>query len=42
LNQANVIDDNDVYDYTQANANLFGGEAGIHFHPHPRLVAYFK
>jgi iron complex outermembrane receptor protein len=31
----NVIDDNDVYDYTQANANLFGGEAGIHFHPHP-------
>jgi iron complex outermembrane receptor protein len=31
----NVIDNNDVYDYTQANANLFGGEAGIHFHPHP-------
>jgi iron complex outermembrane receptor protein len=31
----NVIEDNDVYDYTQANANLFGGEAGIHFHPHP-------
>ena len=25
----------DTYDYTQANANLFGGEAGIHFHPHP-------
>ena len=31
----NIIDDNNVYDYTQANANLFGGEAGIHFHPHP-------
>jgi len=25
----------DTYDYTQANANLYGGEAGIHFHPHP-------
>jgi iron complex outermembrane receptor protein len=25
----------DTYYYTQANANLFGGEAGIHFHPHP-------
>ncbi|MCL9809491.1 TonB-dependent receptor [Flavobacterium luminosum] len=30
-----VIDDNDVYDYVQANANLYGGEAGVHFHPHP-------
>ncbi|GAA4057220.1 TonB-dependent receptor [Flavobacterium chungnamense] len=30
-----LIDGNDVYDYVQANANLFGGEAGIHFHPHP-------
>ncbi len=25
----------DAYDYAQANANLYGGEAGIHFHPHP-------
>ncbi len=25
----------DVYDYLQNNANLYGGEAGIHFHPHP-------
>lgn len=25
----------DTYNYTQANANLFGGETGIHFHPHP-------
>ena len=30
-----TIDDFDVYDYTQANANLYGGEAGVHFHPHP-------
>ena len=29
------IDDNDVYNYVQNNAYLFGGEAGIHFHPHP-------
>lgn len=31
----NVIDGNDVYDYVQANAELYGGEAGIHLHPHP-------
>jgi iron complex outermembrane receptor protein len=31
----NQINGNDVYDYLQANANLYGGEAGIHFHPHP-------
>lgn len=31
----NQIDGFDVYDYLQNNANLFGGEAGIHFHPHP-------
>lgn len=30
-----VIDDNDVYKYVQNNANLYGGEAGVHFHPHP-------
>lgn len=30
-----VIDDFNVYDYLQSDANLFGGEAGIHFHPHP-------
>lgn len=30
-----IIDNNNVFIYTQANANLFGGEAGIHFHPHP-------
>lgn len=31
----NTIDGNDVYNYVQNNAYLFGGEAGIHFHPHP-------
>jgi len=30
-----IIDNADVYNYTQNNASLFGGEAGIHFHPHP-------
>lgn len=29
------IDNNDVYNYVQDNAALFGGELGIHFHPHP-------
>jgi iron complex outermembrane receptor protein len=29
------IDGNDVYDYVQSNAKLYGGETGIHFHPHP-------
>jgi iron complex outermembrane receptor protein len=31
----NQIAGNDVYYYLQENATLFGGEAGIHFHPHP-------
>jgi iron complex outermembrane receptor protein len=31
----NIIDDNPVYDYLQADANLYGGELGLHFHPHP-------
>ncbi|WP_293891408.1 TonB-dependent receptor [Flavobacterium sp.] len=30
-----VINGNNVYDYVQANAKLYGGETGIHFHPHP-------
>lgn len=30
-----VIDDLPVYYYQQSNAGLFGGEASIHFHPHP-------
>jgi iron complex outermembrane receptor protein len=30
-----ITNEFDTYDYTQANANLYGGEAGIHFHSHP-------
>ncbi len=26
---------NIIYNYTQNNARLYGGEAGVHFHPHP-------
>ncbi len=29
------VDDNPVYNYIQQNANLYGGEIGFHFHPHP-------
>jgi len=31
----NIIDDNNVYEYVQDNAALYGGEIGIHLHPHP-------
>ncbi len=30
-----VIEDNLVFDYIQNDAKLFGGEIGLHFHPHP-------
>ena len=30
-----LIDDNVVFDYIQNDAKLFGGEIGLHFHPHP-------
>ena len=30
-----VIDSNAVFEYVQDNANLYGGEIGLHFHPHP-------
>ena len=30
----NLIGTAPVYEYTQKNANLYGGEMGIHFHPH--------
>lgn len=30
-----LLADNAVYNYTQANAQLYGGEVGVHFHPHP-------
>ncbi len=30
-----TIDGNDVFEYIQNNAKLYGGEIGLHFHPHP-------
>ncbi|NND16497.1 MAG: TonB-dependent receptor, partial [Eudoraea sp.] len=30
-----IIDENDVFLYQQQDATLYGGEFGIHFHPHP-------
>ncbi len=38
----NQIDSKDVYDYIQNNANLFGGEIGLHFHPHPLDWLHFE
>ncbi len=30
-----MIEDFQVFEYVQSDANLYGGEFGIHFHPHP-------
>lgn len=30
-----VLDNNEVFNYIQDNAKLYGGEIGLHFHPHP-------
>ncbi|MFK7060143.1 TonB-dependent receptor [Flavobacterium oreochromis] len=30
-----TVEDKDVYTYEQANAKLYGGEMGVHLHPHP-------
>ncbi|MCK0124145.1 TonB-dependent receptor [Gelidibacter sp. F2691] len=30
-----LIQNTPVYDYLQADAKLYGGEIGLHFHPHP-------
>ncbi len=38
-NQQNGFDE---YVYNQQNAKLFGGEAGIHFHPHPLDWLHFE
>jgi iron complex outermembrane receptor protein len=37
-----TIDDNAVFKYVQNDATLFGGEAGIHFHPHPLDWLHFE
>ncbi len=38
----NVIASNDVFDYIQNNAQLYGGEIGLHFHPHPLDWLHFE
>ena len=38
----NVIDGNNVFDYIQNNAQLYGGEVGLHFHPHPLDWLHFE
>lgn len=37
-----TIDGFTVYNYTQNNAKLYGGEAGIHIHPHPYDWFHFE
>tara|TARA_R110001583_G_scaffold93777_1_gene236993 strand:+ start:14335 stop:16545 length:2211 start_codon:yes stop_codon:yes gene_type:complete len=37
-----TLEDNDVYDYVQNNAKLYGGEIGVHFHPHPLDWLHFE
>jgi iron complex outermembrane receptor protein len=32
----------DVFDYIQNNAKLYGGEIGLHFHPHPLDWLHFE
>jgi iron complex outermembrane receptor protein len=32
----------DVFDYIQSNAKLYGGEIGLHFHPHPLDWLHFE
>jgi iron complex outermembrane recepter protein len=38
-NQTNGFD---VFDYIQNNAKLYGGEIGLHFHPHPLDWLHFE
>ncbi len=33
--EGTVIDNNPVFTYLQENAKLYGGEIGLHIHPHP-------
>jgi len=35
-------DDNAVFAYIQDNAKLYGGEVGLHFHPHPLDWLHFE
>ncbi|HEY9169917.1 MAG TPA: TonB-dependent receptor [Lutibacter sp.] len=37
-----TLADNDVFRYIQNDAKLYGGEIGIHFHPHPLDWLHFE
>lgn len=37
-----LINDTPVYNYLQADANLYGGEFGLHLHPHPLDWLHFE
>ena len=37
-----VLDDNAVFEYIQADAMLYGGEVGLHLHPHPLDWLHFE
>ncbi|MCO4823042.1 MAG: TonB-dependent receptor [Flavobacteriaceae bacterium] len=37
-----IIDEQPVYLYQQDDANLYGGEFGLHFHPHPLDWLHFE
>lgn len=37
-----ILDNNLVFDYIQDNAKLYGGEVGLHFHPHPLDWLHFE
>lgn len=37
-----IIENSNVYSYIQSNAKLYGGEIGLHFHPHPLDWLHFE
>jgi len=37
-----IIDEYDVFRYTQNDASLYGGEFGVHLHPHPLDWLHFE
>lgn len=37
-----VLEDEDVFEYSQKNAELYGGEIGFHIHPHPLDWLHFE
>lgn len=42
LPDGTFINEDPVYNYTQEDAYLYGGEFGIHFHPHPLDWLHFE